>query len=47
LADALGVARPSLSRVFSEFVAEKIIRQEGKLIKILDRKALKKITGRI
>jgi len=46
LADALGVARPSLSRVFSEFAGEKIISQEGKLIKILDRRALLKITGR-
>jgi len=46
LADALGVARPSLSRVFSEFAGEKIISQEGKLIKILDRKALLKKTGR-
>ncbi|RLL86590.1 Crp/Fnr family transcriptional regulator [Mesotoga sp. BH458_6_3_2_1] len=47
LADALGVARPSLSRVFSEFAGEKIIRQEGKVIRILDRNALLKITRRI
>lgn len=47
LADALGVARPSLSRVFAGFVGENIIRQEGKLIKILDREALKRITGAV
>ena len=47
LADALGVARPSLSRVFSEFAGEKIISQEGKVIRILNRNALLKITRRI
>lgn len=45
LADALGVARPSLSRVFSEFVAQGLIKQDGRQIRILDRAALKRISG--
>ncbi|AFK06766.1 cAMP-binding protein [Mesotoga prima MesG1.Ag.4.2] len=45
LAGALGVARPSLSRVFSEFVAQGLIKQDGRQIRILDRAALKRISG--
>lgn len=45
LADAFGVARPSLSRVFSEFLFERIVSQTGKNIEVLNVKSLKKATG--
>jgi len=45
LADAFGVARPSLSRVFGEFASEGIIGQDGKKIRVLDEDALKRIVG--
>lgn len=46
LADLFGVARPSLSRGFSEYYEEGILKAEGKIIHIMDRKRLKgKISG--
>ena len=40
MADLFGVARPSLSRSFSEYYNRGILRAEGRIIHILDRKAL-------
>ncbi len=41
LAEKFGVTRPSVGRVFSEFVQNGIIEMEGKKIKIVDREKLK------
>ena len=43
LADLFGVARPSLSRSFSEFYDKGILSAEGKIIHILDKKKLTEI----
>ncbi len=40
IAEIFGVTRPSLSRVFSELASEKIISQKGRILTIMDRKAL-------
>lgn len=40
MSELFGVARPSLSRVFSEMTEEGIIRQEGRTVYILDREEL-------
>ena len=40
LAEMMGVTRPSLSREFSNLVADGIIEVKGKIIRILDRSAL-------
>lgn len=45
LADLFGVARPSLSRAFSELQQEGIIEQEKNIIKIIDINALKSFLG--
>ena len=47
LAETFGVARPSLSRVFGDFVASGIINHEGRHIEILDMKALERIPSLI
>lgn len=41
LADLFGVARPSLSRGFSEFHDQGILESEGKIVHIIDKKHLK------
>lgn len=43
LAELFGVTRPSLSREFSSLCSEKILRQEGRRVQILDREALMEI----
>ena len=43
LASRFGVARPSLSRAFSELVKEGLIVQEGRKVKLLDKNGLKKL----
>ena len=43
MADLFGVARPSLSRGFSEFYDQGILKYEGKIIHILDKEHLVKI----
>ena len=40
LADLFGVARPSLSRILSEFYSEGVLEKEGRIIHILDSKKL-------
>jgi DNA-binding IclR family transcriptional regulator len=40
MSELFGVARPSLSRVFSEMTDEGILRQEGRNVYILDREEL-------
>jgi len=43
LAEIFGVARPSLSRCFSELTNEVVLAQEGRIIHILERDALEKM----
>jgi CRP-like cAMP-binding protein len=43
LAETFGVARPSLSRVFGDFVASGIINHEGRRIEVTDMKELERI----
>ena len=45
LAERFGVARPSVSRIFSELEREKIIEISGKYVKIIDESSLKKLLG--
>jgi len=45
LAERFGVARPSVSRIFSELEKEGIIEISGKYVKIVDESSLKKILG--
>lgn len=40
LANLFGAARPSISRIFMEMIAEGVISGEGRVIHVLDRKAL-------
>lgn len=46
LASFFGVARPSLSRAFSELAKEGLIAQEGKKVKLIDKNALRKLGER-
>ena len=43
LADLFGVARPSLSRGFSEYYEQGILQSEGRTMHILDKKRLKAV----
>jgi len=45
LAERFGVARLSVSRIFSELEKEGIIEISGKYVKIVDESSLKKILG--
>ena len=46
LAEKFGVARPSVSRIFSELEKEEIIEISRKYVKIVDESSLKKILGK-